>query len=164
MLRHAFALATSACLALASSSSAFADPAAYRLGDLTITEVFARASVIDTGAAYLSVANAGAGDDLLIAAATPMAAVVELHEMAMDGDAMIMRPLDGGIVVPAGGSVTLAPGGLHVMLFGLTGHLVEGETLPLTLQFEQAGEILLEIPIRAMAAGAPGMDHQQHGN
>lgn len=128
-----------------------------RVGALTVTGAFARASVIDTGAAYLTVSNAGAEDDRLVAASSPVAARAELHEMTMDGDVMRMGELDTGVAVPGGGGAELAPGRLHIMLLGLTGPLVEGETLPLTLRFEHAGELTLTVPILAPgAAGAEG--------
>jgi copper(I)-binding protein len=61
-----------------------------------------------------------------------------------------MREVEGGIPVPAGESVTLEPGGLHVMLMGLSKPLAEGETAPLTLRFESGAEIAVDAPIRAV--------------
>jgi copper(I)-binding protein len=137
--------------------------AEHHLGHLTITGAFARASVIDTSAAYVTIANDGDEDDLLVSAHTPMAHRVELHDMTMEGDVMRMHPVEGGIPVPSQGSVTLAPGGMHVMMLGLTGPLEEGGSLPLTLTFEHAGEITLEIPILQPGAGASDMSGHHGG-
>lgn len=123
---------------------------------------WARASVPGqpNGAAYGLLVNVGAADDVLVAASSDAAEVVELHEMVMgEGDVMQMRPLEDGIAVPAGGFAELAPGGLHVMLIGLRAPLVAGETMDLTLTFAEHGDVTLTLPVREADAGmAMGMD------
>ncbi|MBY0338193.1 MAG: copper chaperone PCu(A)C, partial [Acetobacteraceae bacterium] len=105
------------------------------------------------GAGYLVIRNAGAQPDRLVAASTPAAQRVELHTHIREGEVMRMRPV-ADIAVPASGSVALQPGGLHLMLMGLTRALNEGESVPVTLRFERAGEITVELAVRA--AGARG--------
>ena len=101
------------------------------------------------GAAYLQIANAGTEDDVLVSGSTDVANVVEIHEMKMNGDVMMMAPLADGLVIPAGGSVSLEPGGYHVMLIGLLRDLKAGETYELTLEFSNAGQVTVTVPIYA---------------
>lgn len=99
-------------------------------------------------AAYALLVNLTSTDDTLLSAKTSVAATAELHEMTMgSGDVMQMRPIEGGLVVPAGGAVILQPGGKHVMLFGLTQEMASGSTIDLTLTFAHAGEFKLTVPV-----------------
>jgi hypothetical protein len=99
------------------------------------------------GAAYLRIENTGAAMDRLVSAASAVAETVEIHEMRQQGDVMMMAPLANGIEIAAGETVTLEPGGYHIMLIGLTRDLKAGEDFELTLTFEHAGEITLTVPI-----------------
>lgn len=100
-------------------------------------------------AAYALLLNLTAEVDTLITVSTEAAEVSELHEMVMGaGDVMQMRPIEGGIVVPPGGTAHLKPGGLHMMLINLTGELEAGSMIELTLIFEQSGEFNLTVPVR----------------
>ncbi len=99
-------------------------------------------------------------DDLLIAASTPAAGRVEIHESRMDGEIMRMRELSDGLSIAAGEEITLAPGGIHLMLLDLPAPLVEGEPIALTLHFEQAGAITVHAEVRP--PGAAGHDHHHH--
>jgi hypothetical protein len=74
--------------------------------------------------------------------------------MAHEGGVMKMRPA-GPLEIPPGGELRLAPGGLHIMLMELKQPLTEGESLPLTLIFETAGEVTLKVPITGIGADAP---------
>jgi copper(I)-binding protein len=102
-----------------------------------------------TGAAFFTVTNNGAEDDRLVAAASDVAAAVEIHEMAMKDGTMQMSPLMDGLPIPAGETVVLEPGGYHIMLIGLKQDLKAGETFKMTVTFEKAGEVELEVPIFA---------------
>jgi copper(I)-binding protein len=106
-----------------------------------------------TTAAFMTIQNAGEADDRLIAAAVDasIAAVVELHETTMDGDVMRMQPVEGGILVPAGGSVELKPRGLHIMLMGVQATLNEGDTVSLTLTFESGTTLTVDAPVRPLS-------------
>lgn len=106
------------------------------------------------GGGYLTLRSDRA--DRLLGGSTPLAARVEMHMMALRGDVMAMRPLDT-IELPAGQAVELAPGGQHMMLVGLKRALNIGDKVPLTLRFEQAGEVRVEmtVALRAPAAGGP---------
>ncbi|MDB5314851.1 MAG: hypothetical protein JWO24_695 [Rhodospirillales bacterium] len=121
-------------------------------GELSIGQGWTRAAGANgTGVGYLSIRNTGAVADRLLSASTPAARTVELHTMLREAEVMRMRPV-GGIPLPPGETVTLAPGGLHLMLIGLAAPLVVGADVPLTLRFERAGTVT--VPLRIQAAGA----------
>lgn len=130
-------------------------------GDLHISAPWARASVVQTGAAYVTIENRGSADDRLLSVETEVAGAPQLHEHAMQDGVMRMRQVEGGIPIPAGETVVLEPGGYHMMLMGLNRHLVEGESFKITLRFERAGAVELSVPVRAAAAQDSG--HGNHG-
>jgi copper(I)-binding protein len=109
-------------------------------------------------AAYALIVNLTDSEDTLTSVSNTAAASVELHEMKMGaGDVMQMSPVEGGIVIPAGGSAILQPGGFHIMMIGLTGELKEGTTQDFTLTFAKAGEIKVTFPVQAPPAAKTGM-------
>jgi hypothetical protein len=110
-----------------------------------------------SAAGYLSIVNTGSTADRLLGVETGIAKRAMLHttEHADDGVARMIH-LDA-IDIPAGGTVTLAPGGLHIMLMGLTGPVTKGDMIPATLIFQTAGRVEVEFSIDAPA----GMDHSQ---
>jgi copper(I)-binding protein len=132
------------------------------LPTMEITHAWARATAASarTGAAYFTIANRGASDDRLVAAASPVAVKAELHTTIDDGGVMKMRPL-AAVDVKAGGKAELKPGGMHLMLIDLKAPLKVGQSFPVTLTFEQAGPIELMVTVEkagAMSDGAmPGM-------
>lgn len=140
------------------------DVGSATVGDLTITGAFTRATLPNApvGGAYLNITNNGAADDRLVSVSTPAAGMSQIHQMKMDGDVMKMNELPDGLVVPAGQTVKLEPGGYHLMLMKLTGPLVEGQTITVTLTFEKAGKVDVELPIGSPAARGPQMDHSMH--
>lgn len=115
-------------------------------------------------AVFFDIVNAGPVDDRLIAAASDIAAKAELHTHAMSADGMMqMLPIEGGIPVATGATHALARGGDHVMLMGLTQPMPEGTQFTLTLTFEQAGKIVVVVPVQGAATMDPKMDHSGHG-
>ena len=96
-------------------------------------------------------------DTALVSASSPLAGIVEVHEMKMDGGVMRMNAVNR-LDVPAGKAVEMKPGGYHVMLMDLKQALKEGETVPISLTFEdKAGKrqtVEVKAPVRALAAGA----------
>lgn len=98
----------------------------------------------------MTINNNGAADDALIGATSPACGTVELHESYMNEEgAMAMQPVPGGkITVPAGGSAVLEQGGLHVMCINKLEDFTEGAELELTLQFETAGNMTLDVEVR----------------
>ena len=111
----------------------------------SFSEMQLRATVagMPSSAAYLTITNHGVSDDRLIAAKSAIAQRVEIHSMGLDQGVMRMRAVVDGLVIAAGNSVTLAPGGLHIMLMGLTTDLAPDTQHEITLVFEKAGDIKL---------------------
>ncbi len=101
---------------------------------------------VDVSAGYVTIINGGA-DDRLLAASSPRAARVELHEMRMDGDLMIMRGV-AALPIAAGETVSLAPGSMHLMFFGVNQPFTEGEDIAVQITFERAGVIDVTLPVR----------------
>ncbi len=100
-----------------------------------------------TGAAYMLIRNQGSTPDRLVGVRSPVADAVELHQHEEQDGIMRMRPVEGGLELPAGGELLLGRGGAHVMFMGLTDPLENGELVPVTLIFERAGEIEVEVPV-----------------
>lgn len=130
----------------------------YKLGNLVIEHPWTRATTGQNGIAYLVVDNTGTQDDKLVAAATSAADMPMLHTNYMDGDVMKMRMVEA-IPVPAGGKAELKPGGYHIMLMGLKAPLKQGEMVPLTLTFEKAGKIDVQLMVEAAGAAEPSHMH-----
>jgi hypothetical protein len=152
---------------LAAGAACIASAHDYTAGDLAVAHPYARATAPGqpAGGAYFSVQNRGSQPDRLVSASADVSRSVELHQMRMEGDVMRMRQLDG-IDIPPNGTVTLAPGGMHVMLLGLKAPLVAGDKFPMTLTFRDAGDVKVEVAVEAVAAGAgmPPMKHDMpHG-
>jgi copper(I)-binding protein len=147
-------------------SAAAAGGPAVTAGDLEIAGAFSRATRPNApvGGAYFTITNTGAADDRLLAVSTPVAGTAEIHQMQMEGDVMKMNEVPESLVIPAGGKVTLKPGGFHVMLMELKAPLVEGQSIPVTLTFEKAGKVEIEVPVGSPAAKEPMMDHSKHSD
>jgi hypothetical protein len=121
---------------------------------LQIKDAFARATNPgqSVGGGYLTIENPNASADKLISVTYAKAASVQIHEMKMEGDKMIMRDI-GTLAIPAKSKVELKPGGYHLMLMGLKEQLNDGDVIPVTLQFEKAGKVEVNMPVRAMSQG-----------
>jgi periplasmic copper chaperone A len=132
----------------------------YKLGALQIGHPWARATAptAPAGGGFLTITNTGTTPDRLVSAKSPTANMVQIHEMKMEGNVMRMRELEKGLEIPPGGTVTLAPGGFHLMMMGLKAPLKQGEKVPVTLTFEKAGSIDVELDVEAMGA-TPGAHH-----
>jgi copper(I)-binding protein len=100
-----------------------------------------------TGAVYVTLRNSGAAPDALVGASSEAAEVVELHETIRDGEVMRMRPV-AKLALPAGATLEMKPGGLHIMLINLKRALHPGDKVPLTLTFEHGASLPLEVPVR----------------
>ena len=140
-------------LLLGSAFAVHAFAAEVKVGDLTIVEAWARATPVKTGAAYISVRNDGDTADRLTGVSSDVAQMTHLHQSKEENGVMQMRPVDG-IDLPPHATVTLKPGGNHVMLMGLANSLKAGDTFPLALTFEKAGATTVTVEVRP--AGATG--------
>jgi len=118
--------------------------------NLSASDAWGRPSpgMAGAGAVYVVLENKGSQADRLISAASDAAKMVEIHESYLENDVMKMRPVEGGLEIPAGAKVELKPGGYHVMLMGLTAPLEAGNKITVTLRFEHSGDLPVEVEIR----------------
>lgn len=107
-----------------------------------------------TGAVYLTLSSPAG--DILTGASSPSAKTASVHEMSMDGNVMRMRPVPGGLPLPAGQPVILQPGGYHIMLEGLKAPLKQGQTVPLHLTFAKSAPVDVTATVAGIGANAPG--------
>ena len=114
---------------------------------------------VDVSAGYLTIVNDSGADDRLMSAASPRAERVEVHDMSFEGSTMRMRPVEGGLAVPTGTMVALEPGGQHLMFYGVSAPFREGERIPVTLTFAQAGEVSVEMPVQRAGVAAAHVGH-----
>ncbi len=138
------------CRLLVAAGLAFAGAAALAQGTAVgVSDAYARA--VPPGqpnsAVFLTLSNASGEPHALVSAASPIADAVELHTHINDGGMMRMRRVER-IEVPAGESVSLKPGGLHVMLIGLKQNLQPGDQVDLTLTFEDGTQTQVGAPVR----------------
>lgn len=136
--------------------------ASWALAQTTVKDPWVRGTVPEQKAtgAFMQLSSAQGGR--LVSAASPVAGVVEIHEMAMEGNTMKMRAVPG-LDLPAGQTVELKPGGYHVMLLDLKQPLKNGETVPLTLVVEgrdgRRERIEVKAPVKALAAAHDAKTH-----
>ncbi|MDA0663738.1 MAG: copper chaperone PCu(A)C [Proteobacteria bacterium] len=135
-----------------------------RLGDLIITGAWTRATPTraPTGAGFVTIENKGSSDDRLIAVRTSISGKSEIHTMTMDNGVMRMRQLEDGIAIPAGGTVTLQPGGNHLMFMQLKQGIAQDTAVPVTLVFEKAGEVTLDFLAAPVGSLKPAEMHHKH--
>jgi hypothetical protein len=145
-------------LAAAQSLAAAAYAADYDVGSIKITQPWARATPkgASAGAAYLTITNSGTTPDRLSCTSSDVSAQCQIHSMTMDNGVMKMRPVEGGLEIKPGETVTLKPSSFHVMLMDLKQPLEAGKTATATLQLQNAGTVRVEFPIVAIGAPAPG--------
>jgi hypothetical protein len=130
----------------------------FKVGEITIDHPWARPAAKGNSAAYLVIQNAGPADRL-VSAATDVAGTVEMHSTTIDAQGVGRMVQVQAIDVPQGAEAKLAPGGLHIMLIGLKQPLAEGQEFPLTLTFEKAGAVTVEVAVEKTAShGAAGSD------
>ncbi len=148
-------------LAAACFGALAATPALHAQTAVKVDGAWARPTVPGqaAGGGFLRITG-GATADRLVSASAGVSRTVELHTMVMEGDVMRMREI-GAIDVPAGKTVELRPGGLHVMFIGLHEPLKVGDSFPLTLRFEKAGEVKVDMKVMTQAGG-PAMPMGNH--
>lgn len=115
-----------------------------------------------TAAAYMTVVNTGHDADRLVAAATPVAGEADIHRTSEENGVMKMRPA-GPLDVKPGSPITLSPGGLHVMMMDLKKPLTDGQDFPLTLVFEKAGKIQVNVHVQRMPPAGSAGGHSMGG-
>ena len=156
--------ALAAVIALALPSIASAET--FSIGDIVVETPWTRATPggAKVAGGYLRIVNNGAEADRLIGGTSDIAERFEVHSMEMRDGVARMAPVEGGLEIPAGETVELAPGGYHIMFMGLERPLTAGETVSGTLVFERAGTLEVSYPVAAMGVrSAPeGGGHAEH--
>jgi copper(I)-binding protein len=145
-----------ACIVTGVLSSSAAAEHGFRKGDLDVRHPWTRATPpgATNAAGYLEIRNSGKEPDRLVGASTPNGERVELHMTVREGDVMKMREVQS-FEVPAGQRLTLRPGGQHLMIVGLKKPLAVDARIPLTLRFERAGEIRVELRVQSADSRKP---------
>ena len=157
-------LVRAACAAALCAIVTAAGAHGAKVGDIEIAHPFAAPSLagVSNGAAYFAaLENTGSAPDRLLRASTPAAARVELHSMAVDAQGVMrMREIDAIELAPKA-KVVMRPGsGMHLMLIGLKAPLKEGDRFPMTLQFERAGKVDVDVVVdKAKPAPANAEGH-----
>lgn len=125
----------------------------FKIGSISIGHPFALATPpgATRGAAYLKLTNEGGAEDVLLSAAGAIAEKIEIHLTSLENGVVSMRPVPGGVAIPAGGRVNLEQGGYHLMLIGLKQPLQEGQRVPIDLTFRDAGKVQVELAIEPAA-------------
>lgn len=123
------------------------------------------APTVKVGGAFMDITNNGDTDDVLISASTERSGKTELHNTVIDENGVMkMREMENGIPIPAGKTVVLKPGSLHVMFMDLHEPFQLGQTYPLTLKFKNAGEKTVTVTVKDMPPANNQHQHQhQHG-
>ncbi len=162
---NAFARAIATALTLTLSSlGAFA----HEHTDIQVRDAWSKAlpAVVPNGAVYFQIHNHGKDSDKLLSVRTARAGRAEIHTHVMEDGLMKMRHLEGGLAIAGKGTTQLAPGGHHIMLIKLTEPLIAGQQFAVTLNFEKAGKVAVQVNVLSLsdAAHQPKAGHGKgHG-
>lgn len=157
--------------ALIACSTLIATPALahdYSNENVTVDHPWSRPTPpgVPVGVGYMAITNHSDNDITFTSATTPRAESVSIHESTMTDGTMSMRPLKGGLIIPAGKTVELKPHSYHLMLEKLDGALKEGESIPLTMTFEGAETMEVELNVEPLDGGMEMkeqmMEHSGH--
>jgi copper(I)-binding protein len=150
--------ALAAPLILAQFVAPPAQAADYDVGSIHIAQPWARATPkgASSGAGYMTITNNGTAADRVSCVSSDASAQCQIHSVSMEGGVMKMRPVEGGLEIKPGETITLTPGSFHMMLVDLKHPLEAGQMLKATLKFDNAGTVDVEYPIAAIGAPAPG--------
>lgn len=153
-------IVAAAALALLASLPAAAQTAA---DTISIVDAYVRAPAPNAPAtgAFMVLKNSGATERRLVKAESPAARVVELHDHIDEGGVKKMRPV-AAIAIAARGEAVLKPGSLHVMLINMKKPLAEGDSVPITLGFDDGSSKRIDAPVRKLQMQMPGMSGMQH--
>jgi hypothetical protein len=153
-------IVAAAVLALLASLPAAAQTAA---DTISIVDAYVRAPAPNAPAtgAFMVLKNSGATERRLVKAESPAARVVELHDHIDEGGVKKMRPV-AAIAIAARGEAVLKPGSLHVMLIDMKKPLAEGDSVPITLGFDDGSSKRIDAPVRKLQMQMPGMSGMQH--
>jgi periplasmic copper chaperone A len=155
-LRGAAVVFSVAAAGIVAAPAAAAD---YDAGSMHISTPWARATPkgAAAGAGYMTITNNGTTPDTVSCVSDDASVQCQIHSATMEGGVMKMRPVEGGLDIKPGETVTLQPGGYHIMFVNLKHPLEQGQSVKATLKFEHAGSVDVEYPIVAIGAPAPGV-------
>ena len=158
--KYLYAVSALAMLSAQLALVAAAHAADYDVGSIHISQPWSRATPkgASSGAGYMTITNKGTAPDRVNCVSSDASAQCQIHTMSMQDGVMKMRPVEGGLEILPGQTVTLKPGGLHMMLVDLKHPLEAGGTMKATLKFDHAGTVDVEYPVAAIGAPAPGAD------
>jgi copper(I)-binding protein len=150
------------CVSILLAGGLFASPAGaqeVKQGDLLIIQPWSRAapSGAEVASSYLTIENKGTTPDRLLGGSTEAAEKIQIQQTSMSGGATSVQPLDGGLAIPAGEKVVLAPGAYKLALLKLKSRLKKGTKVPVTLEFEKAGKVTVPFDVLAAAATGPAV-------
>lgn len=153
-------LALSGCAATSASAPASSAPA----GDtVTLEDGWVKSAATGMSAAFGMLVNEGSDDVTVVSATSPASSMLELHEtVENEAGEMIMREIEGGFVIPAGGSIALEPGAHHLMLMDLTAPLKAGDTVSVTLTFSDDSTYEFEAPVKDYSGANENYDGDEH--
>ncbi len=151
---YGFALA--GLLLVAGASSAAAE------SSISVENAWSRATPpgVEIGVGYFTIKNEGDAPDRLVSVQTPIAEKTEIHQTTMTDGKMEMRPVPGGVAVPAKGTVVFGPAGYHLMLIGLKAPLEKGSTFTGSFTFEHAGTVEVTFSVAGLGAPVPDTPDQ----
>ena len=152
-------VAVASALGLAQLAMTAASATDYDAGSIHISQPWSRATPkgASAGAAYMTLTNNGKTPDRVNCVSSDASAECQIHSMTMDNGVMQMRPVEGGLEIKPGETVTLKPGSFHMMLLNLKHPLEQGNAMKATLKFDNGGTVDVEYPILAIGAAAPGV-------
>lgn len=132
----------------------------FTQGSISVSGAYVRATLKNASAAggYLTITNTGSTADRLMSVTSAAATDISVHQMKMNGQVMEMSAIEGGLEVPAGGSVSLDPMGYHLMMTGMSQPFIEGQCVEMTLHFASAGDLPIELNIGGVAQDGPPTD------
>ncbi len=128
-----------------------------KAGDLVISQPWSRAAPrgAETASSYLTIENKGATADRLVGASSDVAEKIQIEQISKVGGGMQVNPVDGGLGIPPGEKVVLAPGGNRLGLMKLKSQLKKGTKASMTLEFEKAGKVAVSFDVLSPAAKGP---------
>lgn len=149
-------------LLLANATAMAAEPAARTI---SIAHPYSHPTAAPgvPGVGFLTLSNTGKKADRLLTVSSPLAGSVEIHQSGVENGVMQMRAITQGVALPAGKTVSLEPGAMHLMLFDLKAPLAAGEQLPLLLTFERAGQLTTQLQVEPREPPAASA-HEHHAD
>jgi len=136
----------------------------WKLGDIVVEQAWARLApgAAKTGAVYLTVHNKSDQDDLLLAVDSPVAKSTAVYSTTVKDGVASMDPMPMGVNLPSHDEVVMRPGGLHIMMTGVSKDSKVGDLLPVKMVFRDAGSLDFEVPVVPLGAGNPAEKHVKH--